>query len=129
MRTVVVLLLVLMSTGLRSQVDSVLFTERGNHQYSFFYSAFTSVFDRLDRPYVYSASMELGIVCFDVSDLDNPMPVDTLPTSALGNLNATNLWIESNRLYASLGGFQGIAQNPGLAIIDLDDPENLEILG
>jgi hypothetical protein len=122
-------LIFMLGFSMNAQVDTVTFSVHGAHEYSFFYSAYTSLFDRLDRPYIYSASMELGVVTFDISDIDNPVPVDTVTVAQLGGLNATNLYIANDRLYASLGGFQGISQSPGMAILNIDDPENLELVG
>ncbi|MFI5173132.1 MAG: LVIVD repeat-containing protein, partial [Chitinophagales bacterium] len=87
------------------------------------YSAFTSEFNKDGNPYVYSACRELGIVTFDISNIDSPFPVDTIPISALHNLNPTNISQHGNYLYCSVGGFEGLVpQKAGLAILDIDDP-------
>jgi hypothetical protein len=112
-----------------AQVESVAIDLLGTHQYTFFYSSYTSNFDVLDRPYVYSASNELGLVCFDISDAENPIPVDTIPPSALDGLKVSNLHQVDNLLYLALGGFQGfVPENAGCAIVNTDDPENLELI-
>ena len=129
MKLIASLFLVFLSFISTAQIDTVTFATRGSHEYSFFYSSFTSLFDRANRPYIYSASMELGVVTFNISDLDNPIPVDTITVADFGGLNATNLYAANDRLYVSLGGFQGASQAPGFAILNIDDPENLEIIG
>lgn len=121
--------LLLLGSPALAQVESVSFTEHGSHQYSFFYSSYTSNFDVLDRPYVFSASNELGLICFDINDIDNPTPVDTITTQQLDGLNVSNLHQVDDIVYLALGGFQGfVPQDAGCAAIDVSDPENMEIL-
>lgn len=92
------------------------------------YSAYTSVFNKNDAPYIYSACRELGIVTFDISDINAPVPVDTISTASLNGLLPTNLKQTGNYLYCSLGGYDGFfPQKPGLAILDLSNPANPEI--
>lgn len=92
------------------------------------YSAYTSVFNKNDAPYIYSACRELGIVTFDISDINDPIPVDTIGTASLNGLLPTNLKQTGNYLYCSLGGYDGFfPQKPGLAILDLSNPSNPEV--
>ncbi|MFN0274596.1 MAG: T9SS type A sorting domain-containing protein [Chitinophagales bacterium] len=78
----------------------------------------------MDRPYLYSACRELGVVTFDITDADAPFPTDTILPASLSFLRPTNLVQYENYLFVSLGGFDGFfPQNPGLAIIDIANPE------
>lgn len=89
------------------------------------YSAYTSVFNKNDAPYLYSACRELGIVTFDITNINTPVPVDTITTASFNGLLPTNLKQTGNYLYCSLGGYDGFfPQKPGLAILDLSNPSS-----
>ena len=119
------LLLSMMSTA---QVENVVISQVGEYEFSWTYSAYTSQFDINGQPNIYAACSELGVVSFNVEDLSNPNPVDTLLPGAFGGLRPTNFVLRDNYLFASLGGFQGFPQNAGLAIVEVSDPENLEVV-
>lgn len=86
------------------------------------YSAFTSCFNQAGEPYIYAACRDLGLVTFDITDIHNPQPIDTVALFAFNNLKPTNLSQHGNYLYVSIGGFDGFAQNAGLAILDITEP-------
>lgn len=102
--------------------DTIIFTTLGNFNFSFTYSGYTPLIDRLNRPYVYLATKELGLVTFDISNTSNPFPTDTITVSLLGGLKATGVSQDSIYLFISLGDFQGWGQNAGLAIYDISNP-------
>ncbi len=83
--------------------------------------------DVLDRPYLYVAAKDGG---FRVYRLDDPpIRISTLPTSQLGNLHAMNIFQDGNRLYLALGNTFGTAvQDTGMAILDVTNPEAINIL-
>lgn len=110
-----------------SQTDTIIIEPAGEFEYSWTYSAYTSVFDKQGEPYVYTASMELGLVVFDISDIQNPLPVDTILPAQLNNLKLTNISQFNNYLFGSLGSFQGLTQNAGLVIFNVGDPQNVII--
>jgi hypothetical protein len=101
--------------------DTIIFSKLGNFNFTWTYSGYTPLFDRLNRPFIYLASKELGLVTFDISNTLNPFPIDTISVSALGNLKATGVTQDSIYLYISLGDFQS-TQNAGLAIYDITNP-------
>ncbi len=107
--------------------DSLFLELVGEFEYSFTYSAYTTLLDKQGRPYIYAASSELGLVIFDYSDPSHPFPTDTLARPLFNNRNVTNIFISGNWLYASLGGFQGIPQLAGMAIVNISDPEEPQI--
>lgn len=111
-----------------SQIDTIQVNLVGEFELSWTYSIYASWFDDDGDPYLYSACNELGIVSFDISDFENPVPVDTLLPAEFGALKPTNISHKGDYLYASLGGFQGFPQNGGLGIIDVSDPVNMEIV-
>ena len=127
---VTILIALFSSFSTFSQVpDSIRFDFKGEHEYSWTYSAYTALFDLQGRPYLYTANSELGIVVFDISDVTQPVPVDTLLPAAFGGLKPTHLWLDSTHLYASLGGFQGlIPQNAGIVLLDIQTPSQLTIV-
>ncbi len=106
----------------QSAADTVIFNALGNYNFSFTYSGYTPVIDRLGRPYVYLATKELGLVTFNISTVSNPVPVDTQTVTSLGNLKVTGVIQDNHYLYASLGDFQGTTQNAGLAVFDVTNP-------
>ncbi|HEY4800574.1 MAG TPA: T9SS type A sorting domain-containing protein [Bacteroidia bacterium] len=108
--------------------DTVMFSALGHFNFSFTYSAYTPVIDRLGRPYVYLATKELGLVTMNISNTSNPIPVDTQTVASLGNLKVTGVAQDSNYLLVSLGDFQGTTQNAGLAIFDISNPANPVLL-
>jgi len=111
-------------------IDTVQFTYVSEFLYEAFlpYSCYSVKFDDQQRPNLYTANVELGIVSYDISDVQNPIPIDTVLPAEFGGLKPTNLWHTGSLLYASLGGIQGASQDAGLAIIDVSDPTNLSIL-
>jgi hypothetical protein len=101
--------------------DTVTFNALGNFTFTFPYSGYTPLIDRLGRPYVYLATKELGLVTFDISNTLHPFPVDTQIVASLGNLKVTGIAQDSNYLLVSLGDFMGTT-NAGLAIFDVTNP-------
>ena len=80
--------------------------------------------DRLDRPYLYIASKEGGLRIFNISDLSAPQSVKVIPTADLGGLQVMSLEQYGRYLYLALGNhFPGVVQSPGMAIVDVDEPE------
>ena len=112
---------------LSAQIDSIHFNKISEFEYSGADAAYSSLFDRNNQPYIYTTSMQLGLVVFDISNINNPMPIDTLPTSMFGGSHVTNLHQDGNYLYLSLGSFQGTTQKAGLAILDISNPANINI--
>ncbi|MDP6908565.1 MAG: T9SS type A sorting domain-containing protein [Flavobacteriales bacterium] len=112
-------------------IDTVQFTHVSEYLYEAIlpYSCYSAKFDSQERTYLYTANVELGIVSFDISDMQTPIPVDTILPAEFNGLKPTNLWHEGDLLYASLGGIQGLnAQEAGLAIMDVADPTDLSIV-
>lgn len=97
------------------------------HEYTWTYSSYTALFDAQDRPYIYTANNELGFMVYDISDINNPTPIDTMMPSAFATLKASKLFQSGDYLYLALGGFQGIGQRAGMAILNISDPENVTI--
>lgn len=83
----------------------------------------TSKADVLGRPYLYVAAKEGGLKIFSLNG--NINPVATMATGSYGSLHVMNLSQSGNYLYLALGNHFGTAQqSPGMAIIDVSNPEN-----
>ncbi|MDX1940347.1 MAG: hypothetical protein SFU99_07335, partial [Saprospiraceae bacterium] len=106
---------------------SVSFKKRSEFELSGLFSTFSSLFDRNEQPYLYSASLSLGLIIYNISDISNPISIDTLPPSSFHNLNVNNLHQDGDYLYLSLGNFQGTTQKAGLAILNVSDPSNVSV--
>ena len=91
-------------------------------------SAFSVVYDRLERPYFYATAKAGGLLVFDASDPQAPVLVKTIPISALESLHVMNAFQQGNALYLALGGHFGGQSELGMAIIDIGDPPNAAVL-
>jgi len=126
MKTKITLFFALLSATLFAQNDTVIFTPLGHYFYSqppfTFYSLYSPLIDRLGRPYVYSASEELGMVTFNISNQNQPVPVDTIKQITLNNEYVSALAQDSIYLFVGKGVFQSAGQRAGLAIFDITNP-------
>ena len=121
---------ILLLSCLYAQNDTLLFTPLSTYPYPTPFSAYTTRFDQLHRPYLYTANKEYGVIIFDFSDPKDLKSVRTFSVQQFQNLKPTDLVQQGNYLYVSLGEFQGLfAQSAGLAVIDISDPENAVIMG
>ncbi|MBK8226998.1 MAG: hypothetical protein IPK70_07460 [Flavobacteriales bacterium] len=110
-------------------IDTVLLAESGRFQFPYWaappnasYYSLHSRFDRLERPYLYMACAEQGLVTLDISDLTAPVPVDTIWPADLSGLKVMNVEQVDELLYVCIGAFEGTAQMAGLAIVEVSDP-------
>ncbi len=78
--------------------------------------------DNLDRPFLYVANTSAGLSIYDITDIQSPLLVNTIPISELGSLNVMNLSQEGNYLYLALGNHFTNPQQGGMAIIDVTAP-------
>lgn len=108
----------------KAQNDTVIFTQLGHFYYDTtqMWSAYSPLIDRMGRPYVYTASMDLGMVEFDISNQMAPVPVCTLTVANLNGLKATYLAQSGNNLFVACGNFQSSGQRAGLSIYDVTNP-------
>ena len=109
-------------------IDTVLLSEQAFVHHPFVYSTFSALVDRMDRPYLYTAGVEHGLRTYDISDPTSPVEIGVLWPPDLGGLKPTNLHQDGDRLYVSLGGFHGLTQSAGLAVLDITDPVNAVVL-
>lgn len=109
-------------------IDTVLLQEQSFTHLPFLYSVYSSLIDRNDAPYLYTAGLEYGFCTFDISDPSAPDQVLCLYPAVFSGLKPTNLFQQEDLLFISLGGFQGTTQRAGLAIFDVSDPANAVML-
>lgn len=109
-------------------IDTVLLSEQAFVHHPFVYSTFSALIDRMDRPYLYTAGVEHGLRTYDISDPATPVEIEVWWPPDLGGLKPTNLHQDGALLYVSLGGFQGMTQSAGLAVLDITDPMNAVLL-
>lgn len=130
MRFFTILLLCISTQAVFSQTDTLLFTPVSEYPYPAPFTAYTAHFDKLNRPYIYTANKEYGVILFDFSELQNLTPVRTFTVQQFQGLKPTDLIQQGNYLYIALGAFGGLSPQPaGLAIIDISDPKNATITG
>lgn len=131
-RTIFIGLLSCFSLGFSAfgqSTDTVNINYVSGFEFSWTYSSYTALFDQQQRPYIYTANSELGVITFDITDINDPTPIDTLWQIDFGTLKPQNLYLDNDLLYVALGGFQGLAlQRAGLAIVDVSNPETPTIL-
>ena len=80
--------------------------------------------DRLGRPFFYVASKEGGLRIYSLSSPNQPELQAEITVSELQGQEVMNLHQNGSFLYLALGNFFGGANPPGIAIIDVTDPEN-----
>ncbi|MBP8725365.1 MAG: hypothetical protein KBF37_03495 [Saprospiraceae bacterium] len=127
-RTLLIALCMVPVAGSAQPVGGIVFNPLGSFEFSWPYSGYTPLIDRMGRPYVYMATKQLGVVVFDVSEPMDPFPVDTLTVAAMGGLRATGLAQRDQTLFVSLGEFTGVTERAGLAILDVSQPENPQMI-
>lgn len=83
----------------------------------------TMAHDALDRPYLYVANKNAGLVIYNISDLSAPSKAATVPISQFGDLDVMNLSQQGNYVYLALGDhFNNSGQKSGMAIINVTNP-------
>src|SRR5690606_8267964 len=79
-----------------------------------------------NQPYCYVAAKEGGLRIFNIQDVTAPVLVKTIAVAELAGEEAMNVWQEGTFLYLALGNFFNANEphKPGLAIVDVSDPDN-----
>ncbi len=113
--------------------DTIKFEWIGEHEFPsqgfFIPSSISNVIDNTGRNYVYTANLHAGMIVFNIDDVTNPVPIDTLSVNAFEGLRPSHVTQQGSLLYVALGGFEGLGTQPaGLAIVDISIPEEPLIL-
>lgn len=83
----------------------------------------TMIHDQLGRPYMYVAQKSGGLGIYDISNINSPSLVITIPTFSFDTLDANSITQDGNYLFVALGNFfTGAVQYSGMAIIDVTNP-------
>lgn len=124
MQKALTLFLFFISLGLFAQNDTVIFTTQGHFYYDQIplWAVYSPLIDRMGRPYVFTASVELGMVTFDINNLMAPVPVDTITPAMLNGANASFLAQSGNLLFIATGNLQAAGERGGLSIYDVTNP-------
>lgn len=84
--------------------------------------------DQTGRPYLYVAGKEGGLRIYNISNLDQPMLVKTIPITSLENLEVMNIDQSGEYLALALGNHFTNSQSPGMAIINVSDPASASVV-
>lgn len=86
--------------------------------------------DTEKKPYFYLAAKAGGLLVYNIENESLPVLVKTIPIAQLNNLEVMNATQRGHLLYLSLGNFFGEVnlQAPGIAIIDVSEPNNPIVL-
>lgn len=76
------------------------------------------------KPFIYVAGKERGLLIYNVSDINNPIQVDSVPVSMMNNMQVVNVEQSGNYVYLSLGNVFSDTAKSGMAIVDVTDPNN-----
>lgn len=102
--------------------DSFNLVKTSEKSYPFPQQSMTSIHDANDRDFVYVASMEKGLVVLDISTPSQWDIVAEMELSDTKDADAMSLTQSGNFLYLALGNSFTDKQAPGLAIVDITDP-------
>lgn len=87
----------------------------------------TMIRDAADRPFLYVAAKEAGLLIYDVKD--SPRLVRSIPIAELLSLHVMSLSQAGKRVYLALGDHWGKGQTAGLAVIDISKPAEARVVG
>ncbi|MBI1307874.1 MAG: hypothetical protein GC181_14820 [Bacteroidetes bacterium] len=88
----------------------------------------TMTHDLVGRNFLYVANKESGLTIFNLSK-SSPELVASVPVDSLDGLEVMGVSQYGSTLYLALGNFFSAKQNPGLAMIDVDNPIEPKIKG
>ena len=80
--------------------------------------------DVMDRPYFYTSNQNNGMGVYKHTTGTSTTFMFSIPIDSFNGLYVTNMNQYGNYMYLSLGTFFTASTEPGLAIVDLTDPEN-----
>lgn len=80
--------------------------------------------DQLGRPYCYVAAKEGGLRIYGIDEISSPVFKKVIPVTNLEGHEVMNACQVGDYLYLALGNFFNGDNKPGMAIIDIHDPEN-----
>jgi hypothetical protein len=82
----------------------------------------TMIHDVLDRPYLYVANKEGGLVIYDVTNIDTPLYMNSLSIDFFDSLDVMSVSQSGTFLYLALGNHFITPERTGMAIVDVTGP-------
>jgi hypothetical protein len=87
----------------------------------------TMIRDAADRPFLYVAAKEAGLLIYDVKDA--PRLVRSIPIAQLQSQHVMSLSQAGKTVYLALGNHWGKHEAAGLAVIDVSEPAEASVAG
>lgn len=78
--------------------------------------------DANNKPYLYIAAKERGLLVVDITNTNNPILIDSVTVAALNNMEVMNLSQYGNYLYLAIGNHFVSSEKAGIAIVDVSNP-------
>lgn len=78
--------------------------------------------DQLDRPFLYIANKEAGLVIYNISNLSSPTLSASVPITLYDSLDVMSLSQNGNYLYLAIGSHFNSSQKSGMAVVDVTNP-------
>ena len=78
----------------------------------------------LNKNYLYVAGKDQGLLIYDLTNVNSPVLIHTIPDDSLLNLDVNNLFQEGNYLYLALGNIFDNSEHSGMAIVDITVPSS-----
>lgn len=113
-----------MSFGQTGPLDTVVFQQVLDLPFAGIGLPQKVVEDQLGRPFFYVASKEGGLRIYNISSPNAPELIQEITVSELQGQEVMNLCQSGSFLYLALGNFFGGSNPPGMAVVDISDPEN-----
>lgn len=98
------------------------------HKFGLAKQAMTVLEDQRNNHYLYVAGLESGFRIFDNTNSSQLKEVGNFSIDDFDGLAVTNLFQLDARLYLSLGNHFTDKESPGLAIVDISNPEKAKVL-
>lgn len=102
-------------------------TEKASVDFGLPKQAMTMTHDVNGKPYLYVAGKERGLVVYNISNIAAPYKADSVPVTALNNMEVMNVYASGNYVYLSLGNTFNNNEKPGMAIIDVSNPDDVQL--
>ncbi|MFZ9848543.1 MAG: LVIVD repeat-containing protein [Flavobacteriales bacterium] len=125
MRKIIYVFLLFVSNFLFAQNPQVNLQLGFEIPFNFAYPALTIEHDQQARDYIYVAAKEQGLLIYDISG--TPNKVKNITKNQLDTLDVMSVTQNGNYLYLALGNSFTNPEYPGMAIIDVSNPNNAYI--
>ena len=111
-----------------AQEEASVITRHFSEYQAFNFTPMAVVHDQQQRPFIYVAGKEGGLIIFDASDMENLEIQGRFPTSSFLKMQVMDITQEDNFLYLALGNASGFKETPGLGVVDVSDPTKPQLI-